>query len=199
VTAEASVLRSSLGPRLLEGDGAAHVLGDLLTVIGGELDTLATIVRDRPGYPGWSVVGDIERSPSVAWLLQWVGVQYRTGLSEEENRARGRDRPESRRGTPAHLKAVAAEYLSGASRVELYERWGGLSTHVLLRVYAAELIGGDPTEMTKALLRTVPWPLKLTVQVVVGWSYAQAGAADATYAAALTHFPSYASTTYHQP
>ena len=186
----------SLGPTFTKLAGP--VLRSLLKIAGDALDPLERLVRDEPGYPGWSLAGDLDKTPSLAWLLQWVGVTYRDELSSSSNRDSGRLRPEMQRGTPGHFMAVAREHLSGAKKVEIYERYGGNKRAVLVRVYAAELVGTQ-TSLETALRRTKPWTIQLAVEVVTGWSYDQARTAYPTYAGKLAALPTYNDTTYHQP
>lgn len=211
--AEVGRLQHNLGPAFRAAAGG--LLDVVLEELGAELQDIADVVRDRPGYPGWSLVGDLDRTPGVAlpWLLQFVGVQYRADLDDATNRARGRERPESSRGTPAHLRAVARDYLTGGhGRIELYERLGG-SRRLTLRVYHAELVGGaslpavDPHGglintaglLEAALNRALPWTLRLTVEVVEGQSYDQLTATGLTYDQLAAKYATYDAMTYSLP
>lgn len=192
----AQVLAGLLGPALREQ--VADVGQDALEAIGGELDRVAGYVSDRPGYPGGSLATDLNRSPSIAWLLQWPGVRYRDDLDVAANRARGRSRRESTRGTVEHLQAVAQEYLGGSKRVEITERHGGDSRAVRVRVFAAELVG-TVTDLEAALNRALSWTITLTLEVAAGQSYAQLKATGDTYAQLKAQYPTIAQMTYSQP
>jgi hypothetical protein len=190
---EAGQLVDALGPALTADD---PILRALLTVIGDELDLVADVVRDRPGYPGWSLIGDLTRTRSVAWLLQWTGVRYRDDLTLEQNRARGSSRGEARRTTPDYITAVTREFLSGNRHVELTERLGGNARAIKVRVYAAELTASQAS-LTDALRRAMPWTFKLTLEVAAGWTYDQMAAQEATFNALKADFATFDAVSYH--
>lgn len=186
-----------LGPAMRRGDDDEWLLLKLVKVLGDRLAPVDELVSDRPGYPGWSLAGDLNRTPFVGALGMFVGVRYRGDLTEAENRQRIRDRPESRRGTPGYIRAVAREHLIGGKRVELYERDGGHHRHVRIRVFAADL-ADDETRLQAALKRALPWRYKLTLDVAVGWTVDQLTANVATVDDLTAMFDTVDEVTYHQ-
>lgn len=171
VAGSTEALYDALGPALRQGDDQQWVLLSLLDAPGRRLDEVDDVVRDRPGSPGWAVAADLERTPFLPWLMQWVGVVHRPELSAAENRERARLRPESKRGTVGHFQAVAREYLTGDRRVEVYERYGGDTRALAVRVFGHEVV--DEDRLTAALMAAKPWTIHLTVEVVAGWSLQQ--------------------------
>lgn len=197
VAAVTEALYDGLGPALREGDDEQWVMLSLLDAPGSRLQPVDDLVRDKPGSPGWAVAGDLDRTVFLPWLLQWVGVVHRPELSDVENRARGRLRPESRRGTVGHYRAVAQEYLTGDKRVEFYERWEGDSRAVRVRVFASE--APDPDRLEAALLAATPWSITLTFEVAFGWSLQQLSDAHATLQDIADEFDTLADIAYHEP
>lgn len=188
----------ALGPAMRRGDDDQWLLLKLVKAVGDRLAPVDELVSDRPGYPGWSLAGDLDRTPFVGALGMFVGVRYRGDLTDAENRQRIRDRPESRRGTPGYIRAVAREHLTGARRVELFERDGGHHRHIRVRVFAADLAAPDEAALTAALERAIPWRFKLTVDVAVGWTVDQLTANVATVDDLTADFATVDDVTYHQ-
>ena len=83
------------------------------------------VVRASAGRPGWAAALDPDTVPAVAldWLAQWVGVRLPAGLSDAAKRARIKDRPNARRGTPAYVVAAAqAGTTDSAGEATMFER-----------------------------------------------------------------------------
>lgn len=190
-------LYDGLGPALRQGDDQRWVLLSLLDAPGQRLDEVDAVLRDRPGSPGWAIAADLDRTPFLPWLMQWVGVVHRPELTPAGNRDRARRRPESKRGTVGYIRAVAREHLTGDKRVEVYERWEGDARAVRVRVFASEVDGPDRLEV--ALLDATPWTIKLTFEVAVGWSLQQLHDAHATLQDIADEFDTLTDIAYHEP
>lgn len=201
VAGATETLYDGLGPALRQGDDAQWVMLKLLDVPGSRLQPVDDLVRDRPGSPGWAVAADLDRTAFLPWLLQWVGVVHRPELTDTENRARGRNRPESRRGTVAYIRAIAEEFLSGDRRVEVDERYLGASRDVRVRIYGQEIAAGvTEARIEAALNAAIPWTFTLVFEVAAGWTFQQLAdqRPGATLADLAAEFDTLADIGYHE-
>lgn len=124
----------------------------LCNAIGVMFQLVDEIVRDSPDGPGWSMMLDLDRCPSVAldWLGQYVGVRLSSDATDAEKIAVIRDMPGFRRGTPAAIIKAAQATLTGTKTVTLTERDG--DPYYLTAATAAEETASVPA--TRAALLT---------------------------------------------
>lgn len=107
----------------------------LCGAFGAMFQPVEDLSSDTPeGYPGWSVLLDIERIPTVniPYLAQFVGVNIPDGLSDSQQRACVRNAAGFTRGRPASIIAAAQLHLTGDKSVILRERDGSPRTHTII-------------------------------------------------------------------
>lgn len=114
-----------LAPLAFDDPNQDYALAKFLHAIGLMTDEIETWVRDTPeGYPGWSLVLDIDRVPDVAldWLAQFVGVQLDHNLPGFDQRQQIRSQKNFKRGTVRSLIEAAQPFLTGTKSVMVRER-----------------------------------------------------------------------------
>lgn len=111
--------------------------------IGELLQTIDNLCRDDPaGWPGWSVVLDLYRCPTYAlpWLGQLVGVRVDPTQSDAAQRIAIQNEVSWTRGTPAALRTVAQQFLTGAKTVNITER-DTSPYHLGIQVFQSQIEG----------------------------------------------------------
>jgi hypothetical protein len=96
------------------------------------------LVGDSDDGEGWSILFDVDRCPAK-WLpfqAALIGVRLPEGLTDEQRRRIKRGR-RLQRGTPAAIKGIARQHLTGHQRTVFLERDGGAWRDTLI-TYSAE-------------------------------------------------------------
>lgn len=160
----------------------------MLTV--SELAPLAEV--DEKDVPGWGALFAPDTAPAewLPWLAQFVGVQIPPALDVATQRERIKGTDGFKRGTPAALRAAAAQFLTGTKTVYLTERHGSA-----YRLTVATLADETPDSaaVLAALMEQKPAGLVLSHYVIGGGAdYASLAASQADYAAVASKFASYA-------
>lgn len=142
----------SLGPW-----ARADTTGELLAVVRAMLEPLMTIdevARDTDTHEGWGTLLDVDNAPEWAlpWLAQFVGVTPLAGLDGTSQRIRIRSTAGFHRGTVSAVVNAARQHLTGARRVEIYEREGS-AWRFRLRTYASETPDPDRIRAEIAALK----------------------------------------------
>jgi hypothetical protein len=143
-----------------------------------EVDTL---VGDSDIGEGWSVLFDTDRCPA-RWLpfqAALIGVWLPEGLDEAQQRIRIREVGGLQRGTPAAIKGIARQHLTGHQSTVFLERDGGAWRDTLI-TYSGET--PDPAAVNAALQdpNVKPAGRKITHRVDPGWTVGEMEAAYST-------------------
>lgn len=156
------------------------------------------------GEGGWRDLLDPDEAPGYAlgWLSRFAGVRLPVGLDEAAQRARIKDAPAQRRGTPAAIRAVAQETLTSGQTLTFVERAGTTGTVddayiVEVRTFAAET--PDATATEAAVAAVLPAGLQLVYAELTGATYDQLTAEFATYADLTAAFGVYNEMIGHVP
>lgn len=189
--------------RVLAGLGEAFVerAGPLTRPLVDALAVQMTAVDERvaPTDRGWARVFDLNQTPDPRWVGVVTGTRAPAGLLDSEVRDYVRERPASRRGSPAAIVAAVRAVLTGERRVTLIER-DGSPWALTVRVYVSELPPGGVEVVEAAVATQKPVGIVASVNVITGSTYAHMKtvhgpsytdwAADfSTYATARDHLP----------
>jgi hypothetical protein len=125
VTRAAQELYDAHAPIAGQDEQADWPLLRYLSAIARMFDWIYDLVSPETGPP-WSPALDVDRAPAflLPWLAQFVGIRFKTGRTEAEQRAEIRERPRWKRGRPAAIEAEAKLHLTGTKTVYLNERHG---------------------------------------------------------------------------
>ena len=175
VTATTSTIYAWLGARLTSPDPDHDwALLRLIEALVGPLAAVETATRAVDGRPGWAQVLDPDTCPpeQLCYLAQFAGVHVPADTPEQTARARIKDRPGTRRGTPGAIIAAAREHLTGTKTVVLIER-DTSAYHFDVQVQQNELLT-DEQAVHDAIAHPAVKPvgLQFTVTVIRGprWS-----------------------------
>jgi hypothetical protein len=143
---------------------------DALTVTAADVETFAA---DTDTAPGWSVLLDPTVAPARAlpYLGQMVGVVVPAAADEATARAMVLARAGWGRGTPFSVLATVRLHLTGSKTASLTER-DGSAYRVTVTVYALEV--PDVDAVTAAFNAALPAGIVGTVEVLSGWTFAEA-------------------------
>lgn len=160
------------------------------------IDTIARMVedvddwsKDRPEYPGWHLILDVDNTPVefLPWLGQFVGVKTDAILPGETVPAwEARQRDKIRlvagfsRGTPGSIIAAVKPFLTGTQEVSLFER-DTSPYHFAVQTQESETPIGNVAAITAAITAVKPAGLQFTYARVPDWTYNDIDAAYATY------------------
>lgn len=173
------LVHERLGPALTADDEATGwTLLAFLDAGVRPLGEVDDVVRDTDAGLGWARELDPELTSRPAFLGQFVGATVPAGMSDDDARHLVRDRPAVRRGSPGALRSAAQQHLTGARRVDLFER-DGSPYRVRVRTYTAQT--PDPAAVLRALLEAKPAGLTLVHEVFAGLPYDERDALFATY------------------
>lgn len=184
----------SLGFHVEDDAATAYTLRRFCEAWCAPMQATYDIVRERPGFPAWSILLDPDNCPadSLPYLAQFVGVVITPQMSEEQIReeikeptgwARGRE-PAIRLAGARTLEPVADEPLVIVIRTRTPE----VGWHYI-RTLATQT--PDP-ERTEAVFRdAIPAWEALDYQAFDGPTYADLDAGYADYAALDTAFAHY--------
>lgn len=169
VTDATEAFYSELGP-WMRADFDAWDLLTLCEACASGLQPLWDVVNDQDDAPGWSQVLDIDRVPTVwiPWLGQFVGVHYRAGLADADQRLRVRETDGFRRGSPGAIKGAARQYLTGSGTVYLLERHGSPYRYTVTTLDSET---PDPDAVLAALKEQKPGGLIMFHSVVTGGNF----------------------------
>lgn len=160
-----------------------------------ELDDLARDTVD--GYPGWSVLLDLNRAPTKAlpWLAQFVGVQLLGTLSDAEMRTTIATKGGVRRGTLGSIIAAAQQYLTGAQTVIVRERYDASNPNadspynIQVTTYTSQSgDAGNQALMQAAVLAQKPVGDVMSFRVVAGQDWQSVVNNNATWTTLLANF-----------
>lgn len=140
------------------------------------LQPLWDVINDQDDAPGWSQVLDLDRAPVawLPWLGQFVGVHYRAGLPETEQRLRIRETDGFKRGSVGAIQGAARQYLAGpdgtgsTATVYLIERHGSPYRYTVT-TWASETPDSDA--VLRALKEQKPGGLLMFHSVIVGGDF----------------------------
>lgn len=195
VTDTAIELYQALGPhyRKAEERGAEidrWELMELCESIMGRLDPVEIVIRDTDDGPGWSIVMDPDRAPSLwlPWDAQFGGVRVLIGLSDADQRIRIKNTDGMRRGSPGAIVSAAQSVLTGAKTVYLVERHGSA-----YRLTVAAKTSETPNldALTRAVVAQKPGALVMAVVTVVGDDYDTLRDTHTSYDDVLSTYTSY--------
>lgn len=169
VTDATEAFYSELGP-WMRADFDTWDLLTLSEAFANGLQPLWEVINDQDDAPGWSQVLDIDRVPTdwIPWLGQFVGVRYRAGLPDSEQRLRVRETDGFRRGSPGAIKGAARQYLTGAGTVYLLERHGSPYRYTVTTLSSET---PDPDAVLSALGEQKPGGLIMFHSVVTGGDF----------------------------
>src|SRR6266545_2761555 len=97
-------------------------LGIYIEALTRPLEEIDSLARDTTnGDPGWSIIVDLDRAPSsgLSWLAQFVGVVFKSGLTDAEQREWILAQAGQKRGTVNALIAATQLHLTGTKQVIL--------------------------------------------------------------------------------
>lgn len=181
------------------GDAAnGYPLLTLIESFGHLAQQVDDYARDTDEGPGWSNLIDGTRAPADAlgYLGQFVGVEpprLLDGETDEEYAERFRSLILAPlgfiRGTPAALRLVAQQHLTGTKQVYFYERDGGNAYQLRIHTRAAET--PDPDAVERALISQKPAGIVLTYSTIVGGDYDTLLGAHADYDEVEADFTDY--------
>lgn len=183
VAQDTEILYAALSGRMRDEDednGWALLI--YLESMGQQLQVVDDLGRDdENGVAGWARLLDLDATDDVGlgYLAQFQGVQLLVGLDSTAQRIRIRGTDGRNRGKLSAIVAAAQQFLTGAKRVDLYERDGGDAYALRVRTYAAET--PDSAAVLAALIAQKPAGIILTYEVASGMSYTQLDTAYTTY------------------
>lgn len=199
-TAFQEELYSSLGPVADQDSANNWALLKYCGAIASMFDQIETIARDTAaGAPGWSNLLDPDNCPPelLAFLGQFVGVLPDKTLSVAAQRSSVKSLASFNRGTPAALKAAAAQYLSGTKSVFVSERYGSDAYQMYVATYASET--ADSAKVLAAILSQKPAGIVLTYVVSAGYTYDIVKGEFNNYTALKAGYATYGGMTAHIP
>lgn len=166
-------LHEALGPiAAADGDNGWVLLRfcDAVTRAVADVEAFA----DPPLGAGWAPLFDPSTAPARAlpWLGQLVGAVVAQGTAEADARAIVKAVPTWQRGTPAAVLAATKLHLIGSKTAMLTERWQGSAYRVKVTSYAAET--PDVAAMAASVRASVPAGLTAVIEILAGWTVAQA-------------------------
>lgn len=142
----------------------AHFCG----AIGAMFQPIDTLARDSEDGPGWSAVMDLDRTPWLPWLAQFVGVTVVPETTDAEQRERILGTAGFKRGTVASMRAAAALHLTGTKTVLFRER-DGSAYRLEVVTYTDET--PDPDATLADLMAQKPAGILLAYRHQVGNDY----------------------------
>jgi len=188
----AAELYESISPLAWDDENQDYALLSICGAIGAMFQPLRDLGGTDPdGNPGWSILLDIDRCPTqyLPYLGQFVGVQVNTALTDAQQRSQIRAESGMQRGTVAAIKAAAAKLLTGTQTVQLIER---TPDPYSFTVITADDETPDPDAVLAALMAAKPAGLILNYNgSVTGQTWAQLVSGEATWAAAITAYPTW--------
>lgn len=145
-------LFDSLVPFVTEQDEAlGSPLYNYIDSFGQLIQFVDDLIRDDCEGPGWSIVLDVDRCPTVAlpWLGQWVGVRVPPGLDDRTMRNMIRAEQGFHRGTRERIITAVKAFLLPPADVFINERDTD-PYHFGVIIRANQLIGGTYADLSTA-------------------------------------------------
>jgi len=168
-----------------------------INALGRMFDQAEGAARPGNGDPPWSHMFDPTKAPdeALAWLAQWVGVQFEIQSSLEPNAdffARQRQRIVSHlgwnRGTRQAMIDVVTPLLTGNKSVFFEERSTSAYTIIVITRTAET---PDPAAVERALLTQKPAGIVLTYVTSTGRTFAETTALGQTFATSHATWPTF--------
>lgn len=158
-----------------EGEGRLRPWGNeslsiLVGAIGVMYEQVQEIARDGD-QPGWTVPLTLSLAKELDWLGQFLGVRRSKPTPDADFRVSIGAVEGFSRGTPASIKNAAGLTLTGAKKVNFYERLAGDAYDLTVVTYTTET--PNPAATEAAIRSLKPAGIKLTFVVVDGLIYLQ--------------------------
>lgn len=182
VSQSAELLYGRLWPHTLEDEqNEWHLLLFCHALATGLFEHVRSYVADTDTRLGWEIVFNLNECPSEAldYLGQFVGVHFDEGMTDAEKRAKIKERPAFRRGTPAAIEAAAKLHLTGKKFVFMQERFEGKAYRLLVRTF--DSMTPDEERTRKDILSQKPAGIVLDYESTVMKTYAEILKEDPTY------------------
>lgn len=166
----------------------------LCAAAGAMVQEIDDYVRDTDAGPGWSILLDIDRTPSKAlgWLAQFVGVSLRDGLDDAGQRDWIRSTDGMARGSLAAITGAAQRYLTGGRAVILRERFDPddptVDSPYHLQVITFTAQTPDPVAVEAALTAQKPAGIVLHYDVLDGQDFEQLRSSYSTFDLARIYY-----------
>jgi hypothetical protein len=207
----ASRLYTAMAPLAKDDSANGWSLLIFCNAVGTMFQLVEDIVRDTPDGPGWSVLLDLDRCPTVAldWLGQFVGVRIPKGFSDADARARIAGTDGFRRGTRQAIFEAMKPTLTGAQNVFIWERAGegehgraggsDIDGAYYLVVHTYDTETPDPALTQRALIGAKPGALVLNYMSAPGQSWRQLRDSGRTWRDVLTQYATWDTVRLDQP
>lgn len=163
-------------PLLKYLDGIGLMWNDIDEIIRDKIEPHGKI---RPGYAKVMTVGECPEN-WLPWLAQFIGVTAPPNMPVLDQEliiaASGMNR-----GTPAAIKAAVAVKLTGAKRVDLFERSEGKAYKLTVVTYQGETPNEAEVEQLLKGEEVVPAGIVVDYKNVPGWIYQALAESGKTY------------------
>lgn len=172
----ADELYDALAPLTADDEANDYALAHLCAAISLPFELPAEWAEvDEDGVStGWNSLLDPDLSPdyALAWLGQFHGVRFISGLTEASKRLRVRETDGFKRGSPEALRGAARQYLTGNMTATIRERYNPADPLVdspyYLQVITYTSETPDPAIVLAALMQQKPAGIILNYVVVDG-------------------------------
>lgn len=172
----------------IDDNGHLYIMCSAVGAMFQPVEDLSADTDD--GEPGWSVILDVNRIPAplLGYLAQFVGVRLKSGLTDDQQRARVAGTGGFQRGRPASIIAAAQQHLTGTQTVYLKER-DGSAWRFTVTTQVSET--PDPEQTLQDLLEQKPGPDILLYENLAGQDFEQVRDGFATFGAARSAYATF--------
>lgn len=203
VSPAAEVLYDALDPAFTTGDEGRDwaALNLCAALVSGDIDAIESYVMGTDdALPAWAPIFDPATAPveALPYLAQFAGARLRADMSEAQIRDAISDPEVFRRGSPAHIVAVAKRRLTGTKTVLLQERYTGSAYRIRIATIAGETPDSAATQ-AEIIREAKPIGVRLFFNANPAWTWAELVAEDATWTAETGAYPTWGAVETHTP